>query len=107
MISALIKSLRNSDANAGLYLLARLIDGGDGPVFIARRLCILASEDVGLADPKAMVQAAAAAQIVQLIGLPEGLYPLSQPTIYLARTEVERNQAGLLRRRSGHRRHPP
>jgi putative ATPase len=54
-------------------------------VFIARRLCILASEDIGLADPQAMVQAAAAADIVQLIGLPEGLFPLSQATIYLAR----------------------
>jgi putative ATPase len=84
LASALIKSLRNSDANAALYWLARLIEGGADPVFIARRLCILASEDVGLADPQAMVQAAAAAQIVQLIGLPEGLYPLSQATIYLA-----------------------
>ena len=85
LASALIKSLRNSDADAGLYWLARLIEGGADPVFIARRLCILASEDVGLADPQAMVQAAAAAQIVQLIGLPEGLYPLSQATVYLAR----------------------
>jgi putative ATPase len=85
LASALIKSLRNSDADAGLYWLARLIEGGADPVFIARRLCILASEDVGLADPQAMVQAAAAAQTVQLIGLPEGLYPLSQATIYLAR----------------------
>jgi putative ATPase len=85
LASALIKSLRNSDASAGLYWLARLIQGGADPVFIARRLCILASEDVGLADPQAMVQTAAAAQIVQLIGLPEGLYPLSQATVYLAR----------------------
>ena len=85
LASALIKSLRNSDANAALYWLARLIEGGADPVFIARRLCILASEDVGLADPQAMVQAAAAAQITQLIGLPEALYPLSQATIYLAR----------------------
>ncbi len=84
LISALIKSLRNSDANAGLYWLARLIEGGADPIFIARRLCILASEDVGLADPQAMVQASAAAHIVQLIGLPEGLFPLSQATIYLA-----------------------
>lgn len=84
LISALIKSLRNSDPNAGLYWLARLIEGGADPIFIARRLCILASEDVGLADPQAMVQAASAAQIVRLIGLPEGLYPLSQATIYLA-----------------------
>jgi putative ATPase len=84
LASALIKSLRNSDVNAGLYWLARLIEGGADPVFIARRLCILASEDVGLADPQAMVQAAAAAQITQLIGLPEALYPLSQATVYLA-----------------------
>jgi putative ATPase len=76
--------LRNSDVNAGLYWLARLIEGGADPVFIARRLCILASEDVGLADPQAMVQASAAAEIVQLIGLPEALFPLSQATIYLA-----------------------
>jgi putative ATPase len=85
LASALIKSLRNSDVDAGLYWLARLIEGGADPVFIARRLCILASEDIGLADPQAMVQASAAAQITQLIGLPEALYPLSQATIYLAR----------------------
>jgi putative ATPase len=85
LASALIKSLRNSDVNAALYWLARLIEGGADPVFIARRLCILASEDIGLADPQAMVQAAAAADITRLIGLPEALYPLSQATIYLAR----------------------
>jgi putative ATPase len=85
LASALIKSLRNSDVNAGLYWLARLIEGGADPVFIARRLCILASEDIGIADPQAMVQAAAAADIVQMIGMPEGLFPLAQATIYLAR----------------------
>ena len=85
LASALIKSLRNSDVDAALYWLARMIEGGADPVFIARRLCILASEDIGLADPLAMVQAAAAADIVQLIGLPEGLFPLAQATIYLAR----------------------
>jgi len=85
LASALIKSLRNSDVNASLYWLARMIEGGADPVFIARRLCILASEDIGLADPNAMVQAAAAADIVQLIGMPEGLFPLAQATIYLAR----------------------
>ena len=85
LISALIKSLRNSDVDASLYWLARMIEGGADPIFIARRLCILASEDIGLADPQAMVQAAAAADIVQLIGLPEGLFPLSQATIYLAK----------------------
>jgi putative ATPase len=85
LASALIKSLRNSDVNAGLYWLARLIEGGADPIFIARRLCILASEDIGLADPQAMVQAASAAEITRLIGLPEALYPLSQAVIYLAR----------------------
>jgi putative ATPase len=84
LASALIKSLRNSDVNAALYWLARLIEGGADPIFIARRLAILASEDIGLADPNAMVQAAAAAQITHLIGLPEALYPLTQTTIYLA-----------------------
>src|SRR5256885_4282267 len=85
LASALIKSLRNSDVNASLYWLARMIEGGADPVFIVRRLCILASEDIGLADPNAMVQAAAAVDIVQLIGMPEGLFPLTQATIYLAR----------------------
>lgn len=85
LASALIKSLRNSDVNASLYWLARMIEGGADPIFIARRLCILASEDIGMADPQAMVQAAAAADIVQLIGMPEGLFPLAQATIYLAR----------------------
>jgi putative ATPase len=85
LVSALIKSLRNSDVNASLYWLARMIEGGADPVFIVRRLCILASEDIGLADPNAMVQAAAAAEIVRLIGMPEGLFPLTQATIYLAR----------------------
>jgi putative ATPase len=85
LISAFIKSLRNSDATAATYWLARMIEGGADPMFIARRLCILASEDVGLADPQAMVQASAAAQITHLIGLPEALFPLTQATIYLAR----------------------
>jgi putative ATPase len=84
LASALIKSVRNSDASAALYWLARMIEGGADPIFIARRLCILASEDVGLADPQAIVQAAAAAQITHLIGLPEALFPLAQATIYLA-----------------------
>ena len=85
LASALIKSLRNSDVDASLYWLARMIEGGADPIFIARRLCILASEDIGLADPQAMVQAAAAADIVQMIGMPEGLFPLTQATIYLAK----------------------
>ena len=93
--------------DAALYWLARFIERGADPVFIARRLCILASEDVGLADPQAIVQAAAAAQITQLIGLPEGLYPLSQATIYLARAEVQRRETRLPGRRGGRRRDRP
>jgi putative ATPase len=85
LASALIKSVRNSDVNGALYWLARMIEGGADPIFIVRRLCILASEDIGLADPQAMVQAAAAAEITKLIGLPEALFPLTQATIYLAR----------------------
>jgi putative ATPase len=85
LISALIKSIRNSDVDAALYWLARLVEGGADPMYIARRLCISASEDVGLADPGAILQAAAAAQITQLIGLPEAVFPLSQTTIYLAK----------------------
>ena len=84
LASALIKSVRNSDVDAGLYWLARLIEGGADPLFIARRLCILASEDIGMADPRAMEQADAASRIAHLIGLPEALYPLAQATIYLA-----------------------
>lgn len=84
LASALIKSVRNSDVNASLYWLSRLIEGGADPMFIARRLCILASEDIGLAEPQAIVQAASAAQITHLIGLPEALYPLSQATVFLA-----------------------
>jgi putative ATPase len=85
LISALIKSVRNSSVDAALYWLARLVEGGADPLFIARRLCILASEDVGLADPQAMVQASAAAEITRLIGFPEAIFPLGQATIYLAR----------------------
>src|SRR5688500_18700980 len=84
LVSALIKSLRNSDVNASLYWLARMIEGGADPIYIARRLCILASEVIGLADPRPMVQAAAAADLVQRIRLPDGLPPLPQAVICLA-----------------------
>lgn len=84
LASALIKSIRNSDANAALYWLARLIEGGADPMFIARRLTILASEDIGLADSHALVIANSAASVTHLIGLPEALYPLAHATLYLA-----------------------
>jgi putative ATPase len=84
VISAFIKSVRGSDVDAALFYLARMIDGGEDPQFIARRLIILASEDVGLADPTALNLAVSTAQAVALIGMPEGRIPLSQATIYLA-----------------------
>ena len=83
-ISAFIKSLRGSDPDASLYWLVRMIDAGEDPMFIARRLVILAAEDVGLADPQALVIAAAAQQAVHLIGLPEGYFPLAEASVYLA-----------------------
>ena len=84
IISAFIKSLRGSDPDAAIYWLARMIEGGEDALFIARRLVILASEDVGLADPQALQVAMAAQQAVHFVGLPEGFYPLAQATIYLA-----------------------
>ncbi len=84
VISAYIKSLRGSDADAAMHYLARMVEAGEDPRFIARRLIILASEDIGLADPSALPLAVAAAQAVQLIGMPEGFYALSHATIALA-----------------------
>ncbi len=84
VISAFIKSIRGSDPNASIYYLARMIDGGEDPKFIARRLCISASEDIGLANPNAMLLANACFQTVSVIGMPEGRIPLAETTIYLA-----------------------
>ncbi|MDH2908791.1 MAG: replication-associated recombination protein A, partial [Candidatus Eremiobacteraeota bacterium] len=84
-ISAFIKSIRGSDADASIYWLARLIDAGEDPLFIARRLVVLASEDVGLADAAALPLVMAAQQAVHFIGMPEGYYPLAHATLYLAR----------------------
>ncbi len=84
IISAFIKSVRGSDPNAAVYYLARMLDGGEDPLFIARRLCILAAEDVGLANPNALLLANATFQIVHTIGMPEARIPLSECTIYLA-----------------------
>jgi putative ATPase len=82
--SAFIKSVRGSDADAALHYLARMVEAGEDPRFIARRLVILASEDIGLADPTALTTAVAAAQAVQLIGMPEARLNLAQATIALA-----------------------
>ena len=84
VISAFIKSIRGSDADAALHYLARMLEAGEDPRFIARRLVILASEDVGLADPTALTTAVAAAQAVQLIGMPEARLNLAQAVIALA-----------------------
>jgi len=84
VISAFIKSVRGSDPNAAVYYLARMLDGGEDPLFIARRLCILAAEDVGLANPNALLLANSTFQIVHSIGMPEARIPLAECTIYLA-----------------------
>lgn len=84
VISAFIKSVRGSDADAALHYLARMIEAGEDSRFIARRLIILAAEDIGLADPTALTLAVSAAQAVALIGMPEGRIPLAEATVYLA-----------------------
>jgi putative ATPase len=83
-ISALIKSIRGSDSDAAVYWLARLLEAGEDVMFVARRLVILASEDVGLADPQALPLAVAAQQAAHFVGLPEAQYPLTEATLYLA-----------------------
>ncbi len=84
VISAFIKSVRGSDADAAIHYLARMLEAGEDPRFIARRLIILAAEDIGLADPQALTIANAAADAVAMIGMPEGRIPLAEATIYLA-----------------------
>lgn len=84
IISAFIKSVRGSDPNAAVYYLARMLDGGEDPLFIARRLCISAAEDIGLANPNALLLANSCFQIVNSIGMPEARIPLAETTIYLA-----------------------
>lgn len=91
-ISAFIKSIRGSDPDAALYWLARMIEGGEDPSFIARRLVISASEDIGLANPNALLLANAAFEAVMKIGWPEGRIPLAEATVYLA-TSPKSNSA--------------
>jgi putative ATPase len=92
-VSAFIKSMRGSDADAALYWLARMLEGGEDPLFVARRLVIFASEDVGNADPRGIMVAVAARDAVDFVGMPEGFYPLAQATVYLA-TAPKSNAAG-------------
>ncbi|MBC5825683.1 MAG: replication-associated recombination protein A [Candidatus Eremiobacteraeota bacterium] len=84
VISAFIKSIRGSDPDAAVYWLARMLEAGEDPVFVARRLVILSAEDIGLAEPQALVIASAAQQAVHAIGMPEALYPLTEAAIYLS-----------------------
>jgi putative ATPase len=92
-ISAFIKSIRGSDPDAALYWLAKMLYAGEDPRFILRRLLILASEDIGLADPRGLLVAAAAMQSYEFIGLPEGIYPIVEATLYLA-SAPKSNSAG-------------
>lgn len=92
IISAFIKSIRGSDPDAALYWLARMIEGGEDPKFIARRLVISASEDIGLANPNALLLANAAFDAVNKIGWPEGRIPLAEAVVYLA-TSPKSNSA--------------
>jgi putative ATPase len=84
LISAFIKSIRNSDADAAVYWLARMLESGEDPLYVARRLVVHASEDIGLADPMALVEAVSAFQAAHFIGLPEAKLALTQATLYLA-----------------------
>ncbi len=84
MVSAYIKSMRASDPDAAVYWLARMIEAGEDPLFIARRLVIQAAEDVGMADPQALSVAVAAQQAVHFVGMPEGRIPLAEATVYVA-----------------------
>jgi len=92
IVSAFIKSMRGSDPNGAIYWLARMIDGGEDPLFIARRMVILAAEDVGLANPNALLLANACFNTIQNIGMPEGRIPLAETAIYLA-TSAKSNSA--------------
>ena len=83
-ISAFIKSVRGSDPDAALYWLGRMIEAGEDPMFVARRLVVLAAEDIGMADPSALTVAVSAQQAVHFIGMPEGRIPLAEATVYLA-----------------------
>ena len=93
LISAFIKSVRGSDPDAAVYWLARMLEAGEDLMFLARRLVILASEDVGLADPQALPVAMAAQQAAHFVGLPEAMFPLAEATLYLA-TAPKSNSVG-------------
>ena len=105
VISAFIKSLRGSDPDAALYYLARLIEAGEDPLFVARRLVIFASEDIGLADPRALQLAMSCKDAVHFLGLPEAKYPLSQATLYLATAPKSGSASGYFEAAAAVRKH--
>jgi putative ATPase len=96
IVSAFIKSMRGGDPDAAVYYLAVMLEGGEDPRFIARRMVILASEDVGNADPQALVVAVAAAQALEHVGLPEAQLNLSQAAVYLARAPKSNASAAAI-----------
>jgi putative ATPase len=98
VVSAFIKSLRGSDPDAALFWLARMLEAGEDARFIARRMVILASEDVGLADPRALLVAVAAAQAVEHVGLPEAQLNLAEAALYLARAPKSNSVIAALER---------
>jgi putative ATPase len=104
--SAFIKSMRASDVQAALYYLARQLDAGEDPLFVARRLVIFAAEDVGLADPQALVVATAALTATANIGMPEAVYPLTQAAIYNATAPKSNATKGYFAAAEAVRRHP-
>jgi len=104
--STFIKSMRASDVQAALYYLARQLEGGEDPLFVARRVVIFASEDVGLADPQALVVASAALSAVERIGMPEAVYPLTQAVVYNATAPKSNSAKGYFKAAEAVRRHP-
>ena len=94
VISAFIKSMRGSDPDAAVYWLARMLEAGEDPRFIARRMVIFASEDIGMADPQALVVATSAAHALELVGLPEAQLNLAQAVVHLA-TAPKSNRSAL------------
>ena len=106
-ISAFIKCVRGSDPDAAVYWLARMIEAGEDPLFIARRIVILAAEDIGMADPQALQVAVAAQQAVHLIGMPEGRIPLAEATVYLATAPKSDSSKGYFRAAESVRQHGP
>ncbi len=105
VISAFIKSLRGSDVQAALYWMARMLEAGEDPMFVARRLVVFASEDVGNADPRGLQIALAAKDAVHFLGLPEARFPLSQATIYLATAPKSNSAKGYFQAAAAVRKH--